>query len=116
MAEQVAVARTIGELSLSLRALADNPSELEEAIANGAVKVPGDAKGEKAMMLRVAAQPHSGSSSFATGADEEAARAVLEQCGFHVKTAIVALSKQTSVEQAQALLEAAHGSVRQALA
>ncbi|MHA0317602.1 Flp pilus assembly protein CpaB [Sphingomonas melonis] len=69
MVEQVAVARTIGELSLSLRALADNPSELEEAIANGAVKVPGDAKGEKAMMLRVAAQPQSGSSSFATGAD-----------------------------------------------
>lgn len=54
--------------------------------------------------------------SFATGADEQAARAVLEQCGFHVKTAIVALSKQTSVEQAQALLEAARGSVRQALA
>jgi len=54
--------------------------------------------------------------SFATGADEEAARAVLEQCGYHVKTAIVALSKQTSVEQAQALLEAARGSVRQALA
>jgi len=54
--------------------------------------------------------------SFATGADEEAARAVLEQCGFHVKTAIVALSRQTSVEQAQALLEAARGSVRQALA
>ena len=54
--------------------------------------------------------------TFATGADEAAARAVLEQCGFHVKTAIVALSKQTSVEQAQALLEAAHGSVRQALA
>jgi len=54
--------------------------------------------------------------SFATGADEDAARAVLEQCGFHVKTAIVALSRQTSVEQAQALLEAARGSVRQALA
>ena len=54
--------------------------------------------------------------SFATGADEDAARATLEACGFHVKTAIVALSKQTSVEQAQALLEAAHGSVRRALA
>lgn len=54
--------------------------------------------------------------SFATGADEEAARAVLEQCDFHVKTAIVALSKQTGVEQARALLEAARGSVRQALA
>lgn len=54
--------------------------------------------------------------SFATGASEEAARAVLEQCDFHVKTAIVALSKQTGVEQARALLEAARGSVRQALA
>ena len=54
--------------------------------------------------------------TFATGADETAARAVLEQCGFHVKVAIVALSKNTSVEQARALLEAARGSVRQALA
>ena len=70
MAEQVAVARTIGELSLSLRALADNSSELEEAIASGAVKVPnGDPKAEKAMMLRVAAQPQTGSTTFATGAD-----------------------------------------------
>jgi N-acetylmuramic acid 6-phosphate etherase len=54
--------------------------------------------------------------TFATGADEAAAREVLEQCGYHVKVAIVALSKNTSVEQARALLEAAHGSVRQALA
>lgn len=53
---------------------------------------------------------------FATGADEAAAQAVLEQCGYHVKTAVVALIKQTSVEQAQALLEAAHGSVRAAIA
>jgi N-acetylmuramic acid 6-phosphate etherase len=53
---------------------------------------------------------------FATGADEAAARKVLEQCDFHVKVAIVALSKNTTVEQARALLEAARGSVRQALA
>ena len=53
---------------------------------------------------------------FATGADEAAAQAVLEQCGYHVKTAVVALTKQTSVEQAQALLAAAHGSVRDAIA
>ncbi|QOY94504.1 N-acetylmuramic acid 6-phosphate etherase [Massilia sp. UMI-21] len=53
---------------------------------------------------------------FATGADDAAAQAVLEQCGYHVKTAVVALIKQTSVEQAQALLEAAHGSVREAIA
>ncbi len=54
--------------------------------------------------------------TFATGADEAAARAVLEQCGFHVKVAIVALSRNTGVEQARALLEAARGSVRAALA
>jgi N-acetylmuramic acid 6-phosphate etherase len=53
---------------------------------------------------------------FATGADERAARAALEQCDFHVKVAIVALSNKTSIEQARAALEAARGSVRQALA
>jgi len=53
---------------------------------------------------------------FATGADEAAARAVLEQCGFHVKVAIVALSRQIQVEQARALLETTRGSVRAALA
>jgi N-acetylmuramic acid 6-phosphate etherase len=54
--------------------------------------------------------------SFATGADEAAARAVLEQCGYHVKVAIVALSKNIQVEQARALLETTRGSVRAALA
>lgn len=52
---------------------------------------------------------------FATGADEGAARAALEQCNFHVKVAIVALATKTSIDQARALLERAHGSVRQAL-
>jgi len=51
----------------------------------------------------------------ATGADEAAARAVLEQCRFHVKVAIVALLKQQTVEQAQQLLDHANGSVRAAL-
>ena len=53
---------------------------------------------------------------FATGADEHAAREVLEECDFHVKVAIVALTKKTSIDQARGLLEAARGSVRQALA
>jgi N-acetylmuramic acid 6-phosphate etherase len=54
--------------------------------------------------------------TFATGADDEAARQVLEQCGFHVKVAIVALSRNIQVDQARALLDGAHGSVRVALA
>ncbi len=53
---------------------------------------------------------------FATGADERAAREVLEQCDFHVKVAIVALIKKTSIDQARGLLAASRGSVRQALA
>jgi N-acetylmuramic acid 6-phosphate etherase len=53
---------------------------------------------------------------FATGADEAQARAVLEQCDFHVKVAIVALSRNISIDQARTLLEHAHGSVRAALA
>jgi N-acetylmuramic acid 6-phosphate etherase len=51
----------------------------------------------------------------ATGADEAAARAVLEACGFHVKVAIVALLKQVPVPQAESLLARAAGSVRGAL-
>ena len=69
IAEQIAVAQTVGALSLSLRSIADNAGELEEAIASGAVDVPADAKAEKAMLLRMAAQPQSGASTYATGAD-----------------------------------------------
>ncbi|WEK00675.1 MAG: Flp pilus assembly protein CpaB [Candidatus Sphingomonas phytovorans] len=71
IAEKIAVAQTLGSLSLSLRSIADNNSELEEAIANGDVKVPegSDPKAEKAMLLRVASQPQAGNSTLATGAD-----------------------------------------------
>ena len=51
----------------------------------------------------------------ATGADEASARKALEQCGFHVKVAVVALLKKTTVQQAEELLDQAGGSVRGAL-
>ncbi|WP_375428492.1 Flp pilus assembly protein CpaB [uncultured Sphingomonas sp.] len=71
IAEQVAVAQTVGSLSISLRSIADNHAELEEAIASGAVKVPDgvDPKAERAMLLKVASQPQTGNSTYATGAD-----------------------------------------------
>jgi len=70
IAEQMAVAQTLGSLSLSLRSIADNSGELEEAIASGAVKVPdGDPRMEKAMLLRLAGQPQSGATGSTTGAD-----------------------------------------------
>ncbi|MEO9130567.1 MAG: Flp pilus assembly protein CpaB [Sphingomonas sp.] len=71
IAEQIAVAQTLGSISLSLRSIADNNSELEQAIASGEVKVPdgNDPKAEKAMMLRVANQPGTSGATVATGAD-----------------------------------------------
>ena len=71
IAEQIAVAQQLGTISLSLRSLADTSTELEEAIASGAIKVPdgADPKAEKAMMIRVQGQPQAGNSTYSTGAD-----------------------------------------------
>jgi pilus assembly protein CpaB len=71
IAEQIAVSQTIGTLSLSLRSIADNAAELEQAIASGDVKVPegADPKAEKEMMVQLASRPQTGNSTFATGAD-----------------------------------------------
>ncbi len=69
IAEKVAVAQTIGTLSLSLRSLADNGAELERAIAEGEVDLPDDATpAEEERLLRAAmARPQDGTSSFVTG-------------------------------------------------
>lgn len=71
IAEKIAVAQTVGQLSLSLRSIADNQGDLEQAIANGDVDVPadGDPAKEKEMLARVAARPMEGRGGFATGAD-----------------------------------------------
>lgn len=59
LSEKIAVAQTMGSLSLSLRPIADDRMELERQIAAGEITVPekGDAKAEKQMMLQIAARP-----------------------------------------------------------
>ncbi|MFO1240268.1 MAG: Flp pilus assembly protein CpaB [Sphingomonadaceae bacterium] len=71
IAEKIAVAQTIGSVSLSLRSIADNTAELERAIAAGEVKVPegNDPKAEKSMLLAVASRPVDTDTTFVTGAD-----------------------------------------------
>ncbi|WP_294287867.1 Flp pilus assembly protein CpaB [uncultured Sphingomonas sp.] len=71
IAEKISVAQTVGSLSLSLRSIADNAGDLEEAIASGELNVPEgtDPKAEKAMLARLAARPSEGKGSFVTGAD-----------------------------------------------
>ena len=53
---------------------------------------------------------------LATGADESTARTALEACGFHVKVAIVAITRKINVAEAQVRLADARGSVRLAIA
>ncbi|GAA0745481.1 Flp pilus assembly protein CpaB [Sphingomonas sp. ABOLD] len=69
IAEKIAVAQTVGTLSLSLRSLADTQTDLDEAIASGAVSVPDDPKKEKAFLARATSRPQDDSDSYVTGAD-----------------------------------------------
>jgi pilus assembly protein CpaB len=71
IAEKIAVAETMGSLSLSLRSIADNQVELERAIAAGEVDVPANATAaeEERILRQAVARPRDGSSSFVTGGD-----------------------------------------------
>ncbi len=71
LAEKIAVAQSLGQLSLALRSIADNNAELERAIAAGEVKVPvgNDPKAEKRMMVQVASRPIDSDPTFVVGAD-----------------------------------------------
>jgi pilus assembly protein CpaB len=71
IAEKITVAQSIGTISLSLRSLADNAAELEQALASGEVTVPegATAEQEQAILRSVAQRPTAGKSSYATGGD-----------------------------------------------
>jgi pilus assembly protein CpaB len=72
IAEKIAVAQTIGTISLSLRSLADNSSELEQALASGQIKIPaGTSKADEERILKQAmSKPiEADGNSFATGGD-----------------------------------------------
>ncbi len=71
IAEKIAVAQTIGQLSLSLRSIADNTAELERAIASGEVKVPEgtDPAAERKMLIEIASKPIDTASTYTVGAD-----------------------------------------------
>lgn len=72
IAERIAVARTVGTISLALRSLAENAAELDEAIASGSVNVPrdGDARGEARMLRGAGNRPQiAGGGRPTTGGD-----------------------------------------------
>ncbi|MGV3770257.1 MAG: Flp pilus assembly protein CpaB [Sphingobium phenoxybenzoativorans] len=71
IAEKVAVAQTVGALSLSLRSLADNASELDAAIASEGGDLPdgSDPAAEKKALASLSARPLDKKSTYVTGAD-----------------------------------------------
>jgi pilus assembly protein CpaB len=71
IAEKVAVAQTIGTLSLALRSIADNQVELERAIASGDVVIPDDAtpEEEENLIRSAMGRPIDKGATFSTGGD-----------------------------------------------
>jgi pilus assembly protein CpaB len=71
IAEKIAVAQSVGQLSLALRSIADNSAELERAIASGEVKVPEGANPaqERQMLASIATRPIDTNTTYSTGGD-----------------------------------------------
>ena len=69
IAEKIAVAQTVGQLSLSLRSIADDKAQLEDAIANGQVSAPADARAERQLMLQLSSTPVDTNPTYTVGAD-----------------------------------------------
>jgi pilus assembly protein CpaB len=71
ISEKIAVAQTMGQLSLSLRSIADNNAELERAIAAGQVTVPNskDPKAEKQYLVAIASRPIDTDTTYTTGGE-----------------------------------------------
>ncbi len=76
IAEKIAVAQTMGQLSLSLRSIADNNAELQHAIAAGEVTVANnkdpnnkDPNATKQVLLAIASQPTDHNTTYTTGGE-----------------------------------------------
>jgi pilus assembly protein CpaB len=69
IAEKITVAQSIGTLSLSLRSIADNAAELEQALASGSINVPEGASAaeEQRIIASLSKQPTIERGSFSTG-------------------------------------------------
>jgi pilus assembly protein CpaB len=71
LAEKIAVAQSLGSLSLSLRSIADNTAEVERGVASGAIKIPAGTTPdqEKQILTAMANRPIDGNTTFSTGGD-----------------------------------------------
>lgn len=105
IAEKIAVSQTMGQISLTLRALADTKQDLDAAIANGNVALPNsnDPAAEKRALTTIASRPEDGRFGYSTGGDVSRfarrsmpPRKIVPQVG-----ALVRVARGTSVEQVE---------------
>jgi pilus assembly protein CpaB len=71
IAERIAVAQSMGTLSLSLRSIADQSSDLERAVASGDIKIPQgtDPAQERQLLTAFANRPSATNTTYTTGGD-----------------------------------------------
>lgn len=71
IAEKIAVAQTVGQLSLALRSIRDSSDELERAVAAGDISIPAGAtpEQEERLLKAAMARPIDKNASFSTGGD-----------------------------------------------
>ena len=71
IAEKISVAQKIGQISLVLRSIADNQTDLERALASGDVDLPDGAskEDEERLLAQAVARPQEGATSYVTGGD-----------------------------------------------
>ncbi|MEO6224264.1 MAG: Flp pilus assembly protein CpaB [Sphingomicrobium sp.] len=71
LVEKIAVAQSLGTLSLSLRSIADNGAEIERAVAAGDIRIPANANPaqERQMLLSLASRPSDSGTTYSTGGD-----------------------------------------------
>jgi pilus assembly protein CpaB len=71
IAEKIAVAQSVGSLSLSLRSLSDTSSDVDQAVASGNIKIPAGTSpdAERQMLNAFANRPIDTDTTFTTGGD-----------------------------------------------
>ena len=71
MAEKIAVAQTVGQLSLTLRSIADNDADLQHSIVSSDPKAPAgtDPKGGRQALVAIASQPVDSAPTYTVGSE-----------------------------------------------
>jgi pilus assembly protein CpaB len=108
IAEKIAVAQTIGSLSLTLRSIADTRQDLDAAIASGELTMldGSDPAAETKALATLSTRPDDGRTTFSTGADVSRfarrsmpARKIVEQ--EQAKGPIVRVARGTAVAEVE---------------